>query len=324
MPSNMLSQLFRRYAANFRMYFGGAGDLVACPLCYEVVDWGAVEAGRVSLEHVPPQSVGGRITTITCTECNNTQGSRLDSHLVKRLVSEDTHVRPVRVSVPNSPISIGGHLHVVEGEPPSIALVGRPAISHPDVAKEIWEALQNKIPITVTPQYLYNERKARLAQLRVGYLMLFQWFGYDYLRFGIADIVRRQLTDPAELLVDHAVLNLDHSDLAAGGLYAIHTPRHLRCFLAVFETTIQRTRRFGVILPGLDAEAGDVYDRWSSRETGSITGWAVPTIDIADEGTVGSAISVWAAVVANADMGSASGRRTGSVQQRLLFAPSAP
>src|SRR5256885_9402871 len=50
-----------------------------CPICRKPFTVEALDDGRLSMEHVPPQSVGGCELLLTCTACNNTAGTKLDA-----------------------------------------------------------------------------------------------------------------------------------------------------------------------------------------------------------------------------------------------------
>src|SRR5581483_11566139 len=56
-----------------------AGGRYLCPLCLK---WFA-SVEDVSLEHAPPESVGGREVALTCKPCNNTAGHTIDAELRK-------------------------------------------------------------------------------------------------------------------------------------------------------------------------------------------------------------------------------------------------
>lgn len=49
-------------------------DFDQCPIC--------LSAEQLTEEHVPPEAVGGRVMTTTCTRCNNELGSSIDSPFV--------------------------------------------------------------------------------------------------------------------------------------------------------------------------------------------------------------------------------------------------
>ena len=54
-----------------------------CPLCVRLFGDDALKNGQLTIEHIPPKSVGAQSVLLTCASCNNEAGSRLDSHLAK-------------------------------------------------------------------------------------------------------------------------------------------------------------------------------------------------------------------------------------------------
>jgi hypothetical protein len=56
-----------------------AAATYVCPICRKPFTVEALDDGRLSKEHGPPQSVGGCELLLTCTECNNTAGTKLDA-----------------------------------------------------------------------------------------------------------------------------------------------------------------------------------------------------------------------------------------------------
>jgi HNH endonuclease len=58
-----------------------------CPICLTPFTVDALADGRLSSEHVPPESVGGHELVLTCKRCNNSAGTKLDADAaVKELV----------------------------------------------------------------------------------------------------------------------------------------------------------------------------------------------------------------------------------------------
>ncbi len=49
----------------------------ACPICLTPFTIEALADKRLSAEHVPPKSVGGRELLLTCKVCNNSAGTKL-------------------------------------------------------------------------------------------------------------------------------------------------------------------------------------------------------------------------------------------------------
>src|SRR5437667_10578715 len=65
---------------------------VLCPLCLQSYSEDAIdlEEPELTVEHIAPESLGGKVVTLSCKSCNSTHGSRLDSHLVQMVRSQDS------------------------------------------------------------------------------------------------------------------------------------------------------------------------------------------------------------------------------------------
>lgn len=69
--------------------FGVDGKFYRCPICQEDYDERAIKNDAsndycLTLEHAPPDSIGGKVVALTCKNCNNDLGSRLDSQIAAR------------------------------------------------------------------------------------------------------------------------------------------------------------------------------------------------------------------------------------------------
>ena len=111
--ASKLEALFRMYAANLEIYAPSLRGRFACPLCLRVIERASNLSDVVAEEHVVPEALGGRLTTITCRSCNNSAGTELESHLVQRVLV-DANKRPVEGRV-----DIGGTVHRAEVHFPS-------------------------------------------------------------------------------------------------------------------------------------------------------------------------------------------------------------
>jgi len=78
-----IDKLFSLYAANLKIFKPELDDKFLCPICQEIFDRCALsfEHPLISIAHIIPQSIGGRLSTITCAKCNNNIGSKFDNHL---------------------------------------------------------------------------------------------------------------------------------------------------------------------------------------------------------------------------------------------------
>src|SRR6266853_6998366 len=90
-----------------------------CPICCSPFTVEALNDRRLSVEHVPPQSVGGRELLLTCTTCNNTDGTKLDADAKTkedvRLAIAGRAPRPHRIKMMIGGTTVNGQLHASDG-----------------------------------------------------------------------------------------------------------------------------------------------------------------------------------------------------------------
>lgn len=81
---NKLKILFGRYAANLKLYCSALPGQFLCPLCFHGFPVESIEWGHLSLAHVVPEVLGGRMCTLLCKACNNTLGNGIEGHADRR------------------------------------------------------------------------------------------------------------------------------------------------------------------------------------------------------------------------------------------------
>jgi hypothetical protein len=86
-PAEWRERRFVEGSAALRRYFAAigrsdalppTGEYYVCPCCMRVHGREALSDGALTIEDVPPKSVGGRRLVLTCKQCNSTAGTRLD------------------------------------------------------------------------------------------------------------------------------------------------------------------------------------------------------------------------------------------------------
>ena len=109
-----------------------------CPICRKPFTVEAVDDGRLSKEHVPPQSVGGHELLLTCTACNNTAGTKLDADAKTkedvRLAMTGRPDRPHRIKATIGGITVNGQLHAKDG---SYSLTIPKHLNRPGTSEEL-------------------------------------------------------------------------------------------------------------------------------------------------------------------------------------------
>ncbi|MFO1433233.1 MAG: HNH endonuclease [Candidatus Competibacteraceae bacterium] len=167
---------------------------ILCPLCLKGFGRAAIDSRELTEEHIIPQAVGGRDITLTCRECNNDDGSWLDSQLVRKLET-DNALRGYG-PIPTD-IYIAGHKMTAEVEwgrevedTNVIRVICRR--SNPrsvEAAKQALLGGEKKMDLKMKFGYVMN--RFRLGLVRIAYLSMFDCFGYRYILSESVENVRR-------------------------------------------------------------------------------------------------------------------------------------
>lgn len=166
-----------------------------CPICRNPFTVEALDDGRLSKEHVPPQSVGGHELLLTCTACNNTAGTKLDAAAKTkedvRLAIAGGAGRTHRIKATIGGITLNGQLHTKDG---SYSLTIPKHLNKPGASEELqW---LGRAGASITVEYeRYSELGARISWLRAGYLALVAMKGSTIVLDPAMDIVRTQIRE---------------------------------------------------------------------------------------------------------------------------------
>lgn len=267
-------------------------DGYVCPICFNVFDKSYLNKeveNPLTLEDVPPKSLGGKPIILTCKECNSFCGHELDVHLTNRLIEWD-----VQHFMPNSRhktiFEKNGHKMrglIEVDEEGTVKLDLKDEWSDPkEKEKFIKEVFPSKVYRNSAFNLLDNqkgfktnefsiqfpsksvERRVEIALLKSAYLFAFAKFGYSFLINGGLYKVREQILNPdKEILPKILWLNHDFPEKALG-LNIISSPKELRCFLIYFELkTKSQKYKFAIVLPGPNEPGIEVYNNLEERIT---------------------------------------------------------
>ncbi len=167
-------------------------DRALCPLC-----WEEKEYQELSLEHIIPQSVGGNRCVLTCTQCNNEHGSKLDSHISRFQSTQDAFkghgTIPATLDVKGK--KVVANIEWGDGFK-NIQIVDK--ASNPATISGIQDMFKNGEVSEINLNLLYGYAMKSLQEglLRCAYLAVFKCFGYEYARQKGVQIIRRRICDP--------------------------------------------------------------------------------------------------------------------------------
>ena len=254
--------LFNIYSANLSYHDPSIQDSFVCPLCMRIFPRELID--RLTIEDIIPKSLPPKqkLITLTCKDCNNTTGSKLDSQVIKRIRSEDAFAgygTCIRGKVKSASGEYTGEI-VKTGES-SYHIKHLPQFSNPALMKNVFEDIKkDKAEITFISEALYNTPHSTLGYLRAAYLMMFCYFGYGYVKY-------RYMTDPIRLAIlnhadDSPLLNSVfrlNSKFKGNIVTALTSPAEHRCFFVFIDYSTDINRIIGVALPGFGQEGHDKH-----------------------------------------------------------------
>lgn len=253
-----------------------------CPICmklYSESDLSPIVENHLTLEHVPPESLGGKGQLLTCKKCNSISGSQLDSHLLNLL-----HEQDFQEFLPNSATrttfelngnKVNGNVKIDERGGFIIDL--QPKISDPKQDEQFmkdlilprsyyspflnWDKFIEPQPLTPTFKFDFrakaDKRRAEVALLRIAYLYACAAFGHSFYINPDLNEVRNQIRNPDKEIIKAPYWI--HMDVPLG-INIIKQPKELQCFIIAFELkTKSKTRRFSVALPGYTDPGRNIY-----------------------------------------------------------------
>ncbi len=258
-------------------------DDYICPLCLKIFPVEKLNekmGNSLTLEDLPPASLGGKPLILTCRKCNSEAGYKLDSHLLNRLMELDFE-QMIPGSKAKTKFKIGENeitgtfKYQNDG---SVVIDVRPQNSNPKQAGKFLGDLitTHKTPITqdnieevingtkmsFAIKNLADERRAEIALLRIAYFLAFNALGYGFILVnnpGLS-LVRKQILNPDEIILSTPYwIKYDFEDEFLG-INIVREPKNLRCFLVVFDLkTKNKIRRCGIALPGHIIDGEDIY-----------------------------------------------------------------
>ena len=210
--------------------------MYVCPLCTNGYGRDALDDKTLTLEHAPPESLGGRPVCLTCKPCNNDAGRGVDAHMKRRdnvhrmMAGTMDDFRPIIANVGAASV----HANFYNG-PGGILLFGVPRANPPasnetlqaELARAI-EATQNFRFGVTAHRDEFDNWLATIGWLRSAYLIAFAVFGYAYIFQNRLRAVRDQLAAPEAKIIHTFSIYLPQENLATNQCFIVDEPAPLR------------------------------------------------------------------------------------------------
>ncbi|GAC14029.1 HNH endonuclease [Aliiglaciecola lipolytica] len=206
-------RLFEQGVANLSNIVTCPANVYCCPLCGEFKS-----IDELTLEHVPPKSMGGKEIILTCAQCNNDAGISIDSHIAKqqnmhrlaRSMATQTFTQKERATVDINGTRLRVELTKDDDDSTINIAILKQANSPQDIqsvqnfAREIASSDKGlTFALNSESRYHYNEKLVRVGHLKTAFLIATAAIVYSFAFSDSVSAFRRQIREPSESIVNY-------------------------------------------------------------------------------------------------------------------------
>ncbi len=192
-----LENLFDVYNRSLQIVSPGIADTFVCPLCMAPFKKEDIYNGNLSLEHVPPKSIGAAYKMMTCTQCNNTIGTKLQRFMANDVRRKELEAgielkKPFRARVRMPGLQFDAEITSAAGrtwKAVSPLSILPPDLKSLEAARKIAGA-----KVSISLKGLGTREALDRAYLHSSYLALFSLLGYPYIMQPFMEEIRQHIT----------------------------------------------------------------------------------------------------------------------------------
>lgn len=250
-------------------------DAFICPLCLNAIKKNDIDI--ITLEDVPPKSVGGSPKLITCKPCNNVVGGKIESFLHNELLLahllKNPEDIPFKAEYTLNGVKIQGRFKIksIENHEIQCSIDSNDINNYPVFTQEMdhnWDGSNLEIKYDLT-SVKRNDEYANLSILKSAYLLAFAKLGYMYILNDNLDPIRDQLHNPDKNILRNSFLVAMGveilQDLEDGVYYGF--VENIYCVLVVMTFKLKKKNalkhRAVVALPTPEAKESSLYSQLS-------------------------------------------------------------
>jgi hypothetical protein len=291
--------LFKIYSDNFK-YIKNNSSLknnfdkdfgCYCPICFIYFEKADLfdKTNPLTIEHNPPQALGGKGSVLTCKKCNTEAGHKIDNEILKKLLEIDAvNFKPnaeIKTQFFNDSTEgkgVNANIKIDKDRKIIINIDSKnnnPTTQINFLNSEVHEwkspffsdnlnttGWTKKLDFTFNQPKKANERLATISLLKIAYLMAFEKLGHLYLFNKNAEIVREQIKFPdKEIIKNPFWINYKFPDNILG-VNIITKPKELRSILVVYDLkTKSDTYRIAICIPGFSEDDDKIYENINEK-----------------------------------------------------------
>ncbi len=278
--SPKLETLFTRYEADHLRLSPNTKRGFVCPICLKLFARTENLSGDLAIEHIVPEALDGRVTTLTCRVCNNTDGAQFDHHLVQRVRLEGRK-KPLAAGVEFCGAKFRAEVHLPDPSDDAIKIYGIRKQSNPREVEKFSRLLSEGVwdgrMLNLGFELQYAPALAAAALLRSAYLLMFRLFGYRYVYDSSAAVIRKTLAKP---LVETEALKgiswrVNVRPPTNTGVSIVTKPKELRSFMAFLTLDKSQDHVSAIALPppNTGTEFFRLIDRAESPRRCTTSSW---------------------------------------------------
>jgi hypothetical protein len=258
--------IFRYGSKAIAKYMNGDSSLYYCPICsLGYPESSAITGDDLTLEHIPPESIGGKPILLTCRNCNSLAGHTIDVTVSSKKKFEDFEkivCGQEKGIIPFVTLSLG-ELHVAAAIHKESSFDIRPIekANAPSIIEKYKRRLMNisgsnsnDLKFKLSISHKYDNRLFKLSYLKSAFLIVFTWLGYRYAFDPRLDVVRQQLQEPESDILGTRFWIEGNESMPLNRIMLLSSP--LPILLVSFNG-------FCIVLPSLESK-GDIYSSLSS------------------------------------------------------------
>ncbi|MCD9019157.1 HNH endonuclease [Parachryseolinea silvisoli] len=242
-------------------------DIIICPICFHTFKESDIkrsgDKNYLTIEHVPPQYLGGRTEVLTCYKCNNLF-SEFDKELVYVPHRQDSTVVNWRAKLKAGEDKFGA---ITEFDFNTNTI--KFTLSNNDDLTKFIESFKGK------NQFNFEVKDKTKAVgtnlLKIAYLLAFHKFGYGLIMQPQYNFIRAQIQSPYETILDnHGVVHFNDGLDLPDGVYVVKQPKEFVSLLVRFRLTKQdgTANVYSVHLPSPAVDVVGFYKRLSTIPKG--------------------------------------------------------
>jgi hypothetical protein len=273
--------MFRRGVAAAQRYTSSS-ELYLCPICETGFSQSALLTGELTLDEAPPASVGGKGIALTCKDCNNKAGYSIDAAVdrrakLNRFAEVITHGATGRGG--DGSLQIGEervNIRVFRDANATVRLEILEYLNNPRVIERVSAYAESLArdgtgegeELHITSRARYHGRLAMVGDLKAAFLIAFAAFGYRYAFDPRLDLVRQQILNPRDHVIDGWTIALNQSG----------DTRYLLLITELLPGVVVKLDRVGILLPWLNSTTNfysDLATRYKPNEAMQLSGKSI-------------------------------------------------